>query len=138
MAVNDKMLTVDVKKAAGYFRKLELKAAEEGLDLFANRIEVDDGKMVLAAGYAAPNFQKSSLTDMRCGNLREAGVPVDPNVQSGVASSVVETMCKFYAEGVRKFNRQVLMYAAGVCSALANYVDLLERDPSKRVCFQTE
>jgi hypothetical protein len=128
MAVNDEYLTERVRKAGTYFFELETKLRGKGIE----EVEVNDGKMIEAAGYAASVFadgfgkkvgkklQKEGFKDFDLGSIIEGYTPTR-----------LGAMCQSFNEGNRKFSLTWIHEARIACAALVNYTDILEKEQNK-------
>ena len=125
MAVNDRNLTESVRKARTYFRELETELLKKKTE----EIEVKDGEMVSAAGYAA-----SALADgfgKTVGKrLQEKDLKFESLIE-GYTPTRVGAMCQEYHKGQRMFGLTWISEARIACEALVNHTEILEMEQSK-------
>ena len=137
MAVNNHSLTEKIRKAADYFDKLrnsvwvlseteKMEASKYYLWLNSdNRVEVNDGKMIEAAGWAAAVFNDPYVREDIRKKFEHTKYAA---VFDGTASEQVSRMCAKYASGERKFDQYALESAHKLCLFLIDYVEKLEKE----------
>ncbi len=132
MAVNDKNLTERVRRAGIYFGELGKKLDTELCRKGIKEIEVNDGKMIEAAGYVASVFADGF--GKKVGKkLQEEGIRKDllESLIEGYTPIRLGHMCQSFYQGNRKFSSTWLNEARIACTALVRYTEILEKEQNK-------